>query len=73
MLTSLFAAGVFDENTAHCFSSRCKEMAATAPVLGFCADQANIGFMNESGCLKCLTRQFLRHLQASQTTQLLIN
>jgi len=67
------AARDVDENSPHRFSGSREEMSAVLPQRLCRPDQAEPGFVNESGGLKRLPRRFVRHFLSGQATEFFVN
>src|SRR5439155_20055620 len=68
-----FAAGVLDEDAAHGFGRRSKEMSAAIPLWMIFSDQSQPRFMNQRGRLEGLVWPLLRHLRRSELAQLIVH
>ena len=68
-----FTAGPVDENPAHCFGRRHKEMSAVIKGWISVRDQSQPGLVNQSCGLERLSRRFVGDFVRRQPAQLLVN
>ena len=68
------SAGVLDEDAAHGLGGGGEEVAAAVPLLGlFRVHQAQVGFVDEGGCLQGLAGLFLGQALGGQLAQLVVH
>lgn len=73
-LGSGFVTRAVNQNPAHSFRSSSEEVATTVPTFAFLSsDQAEVGLMDQSRGLQCLTRFFLREPAGRQFPELFVD
>jgi hypothetical protein len=66
----LLATGIINENAAHGLGSRGEEVAPAVPLLGpVHVDQAEVGLVDQGGCLERLPGCFLGELLGGELAQ----
>jgi hypothetical protein len=74
VLDAGLAPGAFDEDAAHRLSGRSEEVPAAVPVQILTpADQAQVGFVDQGGRLKCFIGLLVGELRRRQLAQLVVD
>lgn len=68
------ATGIFDEDPPHRFGGGCKKVTSTVPVLRLIhIDQSQVGLVNQSGRLECLSGVFPGHSRHGQLAEFVVD